>query len=613
MPRLPDHVIDEVRARVDIVEVISEHVKLQRSGQRYKGLCPFHPEKTPSFHVDPEKQLYHCFGCHAGGDVFRFVMEIQKAPFGEALRQLAERAGVALEREVESPEEARKAKEREVLYRVNELAAGFFVKCLFSREGERARRYLKGRGITEKSVRVFRLGYAPPEWHALENFLKSQGIDPEVARKAGVLGKSDRGTYDWMRDRITFPIVDLQGRVVGFGGRAISGDKVKYINSAQSPIFSKGKHLYGLDVAREALRKAGRAVIVEGYMDVVGLYEHGFSPAVASLGTAFTQDQARLIKRFAGEVVLAYDADAAGKAAALRGLDILAKEGLSVRVVRLPEGEDPDSFVRVRGLAAFQERVENAVSLIQYKLDEAVRGIDLSTVEGRIRATERVLPVLAGIESPVAREGYTNQMAERLGVTPEALAEELERRLQGPGSGSRHNLSRVRYTNRDSRPRTGAGRGAGPRRREDFALLQAERDLLAYVIREPDKAKEVVRELGEVPFSLESYNSIFRLCMEQGERRVGDEELTSRIEDPELARTARSLLTLSRGPVGPFEAYVRRVGTEKLRSRVKGLEQKLTHLLLDDNVSPTGISLLLAEYKRLRDVVYKRGGRSKAS
>jgi len=613
MSRLPDHVIDEVRARIDIVDVVSDRVKLQRSGQRYKGLCPFHTEKTPSFHVDPEKQLYHCFGCQAGGDVFRFVMDLEKATFGEALRKLAERANVPIESLAQSPEEARRAKERDSLYKVNELAATYFVKCLFSRKGERARTYLKDRGLTEKSVRAFRLGYALPDWHDLESYLKDQGIEPELAHKAGVLGKSARGYYDWMRDRVVFPITDHQGRVVGFGGRTISGDQVKYVNSPESPIFSKRKNLYGLNVAREAFRQSDRVVIVEGYMDVVGLYEKGFGPAVASLGTAFTEDQARLIKRYAKETILAYDADVAGAAATLRGLDILEKEGLVVRVVRLPQGEDPDSYVRSRGLSAFERCVDQAVSLIQYKIDEALRGISVESVEGRVQATKRILPILAGIESPVAREGYTNQLASRLGVTPEALAEELYQHLRGPNKEARHNLSIGRYTNRDLRPEVSPRKAASPKRRIDRALIWAERDLLAYVLREPEKASEVARQLGTSPFSTETYNSIFRLCVAQGERQVVDEPLTSQIEDPELARTARSLLNLASGPAGPIDDYVRRVGTEKLRSRVKGLEQKLTHLLQEDHVSPTGISQLVTEYKRLRDEVHKRGGRPKAS
>ena len=613
MPRLPDHVIDEIRARVDIVDVVSERVKLMRSGRRYRGLCPFHAEKTPSFYVDPEKQLYHCFGCQAGGDIFRFVMDLEKATFGEALKKLAERAGISAELLAPSPEAARQAKEREALYRAVETAAAYFVKCLFSRKGEPARAYLKKRGLTEKSVRAFRLGYASPEWHDLERYLEEQGIAPELAHKAGLLGRSERGYYDWMRDRVIFPITDHQGRVVGFGGRTISGDKAKYVNSPESPIFSKRNNLYGLHVAKEALRKTGRVVIVEGDMDVVGLFEKGFTPAVASLGTAFTEEQAKLVKRFAGEAYLAYDADKAGEAAALRGLDILEREGVAVRVVRLPEGEDPDSFIRSRGLAAFNERIAEAVPLVEYKIEVALDACDVSTVEGRVKATRRVLPVLAGIESPVAREGYISQVAGRLGVTVEALAAELDQFLRGPQKGARHNLSRARYTIRDFRPGIQARTNSGPRPGANRALLSAERDLLAYVLREPRLAAEVAGRLGTSPFSAETYNSLFRMCLAQGERRLIDEALTSQIEDPKLAQTARSLLNLASGPAGPLEAYVGRVATEKLRSRVKGLEQKLTHLLLQDHVSPAGISQLVREYKRLRAEVYKTGGRPKAS
>lgn len=621
LSRLPDHVIDDIRSRVDIVDVVSEYVKLQGSGRRLKGLCPFHSEKTPSFHVDRETQLYYCFGCQKGGNVFNFVSEVEKAPFTEVVRQLADRAGIPIEEVETSPGEARRRKEEELCCQANSVARDFFVRCLFSEIGKDARRYLKGRGLTGETARRFRLGYAPDQWHRLRDYLSTRGVPESVGIKAGLLSQGRRGVFDRFRGRVMFPITDVRGRVVGFGGRILAGDGAKYINTAETPAFSKGNHLYGLEIAADEFRPMERVVLVEGYMDVVGLYQHGFGPAVASLGTAFTANQAQLIKRYTKQVVLAYDADAAGQNATRRGLGILSGAGLTVRVARLPQGEDPDSFIATRGRAEFDRLVESAVPLIEYQLDEALRNVNVNEVEGQIEAVRRVLPVLSGIESPVGREGYVAQVAQRISVSTHALEEELakfegaggkgrlDRSSSRPNSRSRHNLSRSRYTNTDlpsggrsgqkvKPPRRKAPDRSGPKEVQGASMESA---LLAWLLREPQKVGELSDALGESPFIDERYNRVFDWLVKHLSQAIGSEGILGHISDPDLAQIAGEVLTREEAPVGPFHAYLEKAIEERARWHIQGLEAKLGSLMKDDSISPFEISRLLLVYKEIRD------------
>lgn len=617
MPRhLPPDLIDEVRERIDIVEVISRYVRLARSGRRYRGLCPFHQEKTPSFYVDPEKQLFHCFGCRAGGNVFNFLMKIEHAPFVDVVRQLADSVGLSVESSAPSPEEERRRREAEELRKVVAEAARFYAQLLFAREGAPARRYLKGRGLDGRIARVFGIGFAPADWHRLHQHLLARGISEEVALRAGLLGRGERGVYDWLRNRIVFPIVDVRGRVVGFGGRLIDGDGPKYLNSSESPIFSKRRQLYGLHLAKEEAAKSGRIVVVEGYMDVVGLYRHGFRAAVATLGTAFAREQALLLKRYVKEVVLAYDADGAGRTATLRGLDILAAEGLEVRVARLPEGHDPDSLVAEEGLDAFLRVLDASLSLVEYKIEEALSGADLETIEGRVKASERLLPILAAIENPVGREGYVRAVAARLGVSVSSLQEALEahrvrRQAEGPTpsrgerpySIERHNLSRGRYTIRDLPGDSVRGkarvRPQGAIRAKTGAW--SERDLLLCLLEEPDKASWVKTALGEAPFSLDAYNKLFHWLMAQGESGVTGESLLGRIDDPQLAQTVGALLVHGERPPGPFEVYLDRFKEFALRRQVSEIRSQLEQLMLEEQPDLHEVGRLVVLYKELRE------------
>ncbi|HXX40228.1 MAG TPA: DNA primase [bacterium] len=419
-------VTDEIRRRVNILEVVSSHVTLRRAGRNYKGLCPFHSEKTPSFTVDPERGFFYCFGCHAGGDVFDFVMRIGGMPFNEARRELAERAGIHLE---EGPEGEHRAGERERLLRAVAEAAGFFRAQLAGDPGRAAREYLASRGVTADLADLFAIGYAPAAWDHLLRALRSRGFEAEGLEQAGlvVAKQGGEGHYDAFRDRIIFPIRDLQGRPVAFGGRALDDATPKYLNSRETPLFAKGKTLYALDVARAAIRESGEAVVVEGYMDAVACHQFGFRGAVASLGTALTADQVLLLKRFAARAVLIYDADAGGADAAARGSALFDQAGLPVRVAVLPAGDDPDSFLRARGPEAFEDAVRGAVPIFEYRLAIAMERHDPKTVEGKVGIVDEMGQLLTMGLNPVRQAEYVRMLSEQLGVREEAIRDELRR------------------------------------------------------------------------------------------------------------------------------------------------------------------------------------------
>ena len=419
-------VTDEIRRRSNILEVISLHVTLRRAGRSYKGLCPFHSEKTPSFTVDPERGFFYCFGCHAGGDVFDFLMRAGGLTFGEARKELAERAGVRLET---SPEAEQHAGERERLLRAVAEAAALFRAELSGDAGRRARDYLASRGVAQVMTETFGLGYAPPAWDHLLRTLRGRGFDAGVLEQAGlaVERQGGAGHYDALRDRVIFPIRDLQGRPIAFGGRALDDTAPKYLNSRETPLFSKGKTLYALDVARPTIRESGEAVVVEGYMDAVACHQFGVNGAVASLGTALTLDQVLLLKRFAARAVLVYDADAAGADASVRGLELFDQAELPVRVAVLPSGTDPDSFLRGRGRGAFGEVLGRALPIFEYRMAAALRRHDPKTVEGKVGIVDEMSQLINTAASPVRQAEYVRLLAERLGVREEAVRDEFRR------------------------------------------------------------------------------------------------------------------------------------------------------------------------------------------
>ncbi len=423
----PDHWMSELLAKNDIVSVVSSYVDLKPKGRRLWGLCPVHSEKTPSFSVSPDRQLYYCFGCHIGGSVIQFVMDVEHLTFPEAVEHLANRAGMAMPEEVNDAAMQRDRAKRERLSEACKLAARFFMETLLGELGAACRAYLKKRGITSESVKRFGIGYAPSEWEALKRHLGEKGYEPEELAQAGLLVKNEQTgrTYDAYRGRVIFPIIAVNGRVVGFGARVLNNeDKPKYINTGDTPLYNKRNNLYGLNLQKSG--KLSDLVMVEGYTDVIGLFEAGVTNAVASLGTALTQQQARLLKRFVSDVYIAYDGDAAGQSASIRGLDILAAEGLNVRVIVFPDEQDPDEFVRQNGREAFERLKDEALSLNAFKLEAIARKYSLEKADERERFAMEACRFIATL-TPVEREGHYRELSKRTGYSVETL------RAQGAG------------------------------------------------------------------------------------------------------------------------------------------------------------------------------------
>lgn len=419
---------EEIKNTADIVELIGQYVQLRKAGRNHVGLCPFHAEKEPSFTVSPEKHTFHCFGCKKGGDIFSFWMEYHGATFPEALRDLAERYNITISEGFSQAAERQKAAKREGLYRINEKTAAYFQKALkHPANGKAARDYLKKRSIPGEMVAEFRLGYAPDEWDGLVKDLRGHHMDLNGAVEAGVIVPGKKGGYyDRFRGRIIFPIFDLRRgeRVVGFGGRVLDESLPKYLNTPETPIFHKGGSLYGLHSSHAVIRERERAVVVEGYMDLLALKGHGLGEVVATLGTALTSDHIRKIKGIAKEAIVVFDPDEAGIGAVLKSLPIFLNEGLSAKVVELPEGHDPDSFVNAEGLDGFLELLDRASSMFDYYLEKRLERSD-SDVEGKVHAVREILPVLSALRSSTQRSLYVRRMAERIGVREEALLSEL--------------------------------------------------------------------------------------------------------------------------------------------------------------------------------------------
>lgn len=434
--QIPQRFIDDLLGRVDVVEVVGERVQLKKAGRNYSGLCPFHQEKTPSFTVSADKQFYHCFGCGANGNALRFLMEYDKLPFPEAVEQLAGRLGIEVPREgADDPRAQQREKKRKEGVNLLELAASFYRERLKMQEGQPAQRYLSGRGLSDEVIKTYGIGYAPAGWEALKQHLSERGIGEPVQVEYGLLiHREDTGrTYDRFRDRVMFPIRDLRGRTIAFGGRVMGDDQPKYLNSPETPVFHKGRELYGLYEARQASNKLEQLIMVEGYMDVVALAQYGIHNAVATLGTATTEDHLTRLFRLVSRVVFCFDGDRAGRQAASRALETALPQmidGREARFLFLPEGDDPDTLVRREGTQAFQDRVTCAMPLSEFLFEQAAQGRDLNTVEGRERFASQVLEALNKVPEGMLKSLLLESLAKRSGLAQEQLKVLLEKRSQ---------------------------------------------------------------------------------------------------------------------------------------------------------------------------------------
>jgi DNA primase len=572
--RWPEGFVRAVRERADIVAVVSEAVALRRAGRNLVGLCPFHEERTPSFTVSPERGVFHCFGCQAGGDVITFVMRREGLDFRAAVLALAERFGVPVPERPRSPAEERAERQRREALRCCEFAAAYYHQALAAAPAALA--YLRGRGVSDESIARWRLGYAGPAWDGLARALRRAGIALEVAAQVGLVARraSGDGYYDVFRDRIMFPIADERGAVVAFGGRTLGQDPRKYLNSRESPLFAKRRTWYGWHLARSAVRSEGRVIVVEGYLDAVMAHQHGFATAVASLGTALSREQAGILTRHAEEILVAYDADAAGAAATWRGLLLLQGSAARVRVVDLPAGQDPDAWLRAAGREPFARAVDNARPLIEYLVETVAARHDLTRLEERAAAAREVVPLLAGITDPVERDLRARQAGRLLLLDDaETLVAGVRRHLAEKGEG---------YRNRTAWHPTTDRRNAAVRKLRS-GRVRAQEGVLRQAGRDREAALAAMAEVGPEDFDPGPYRSLAEALWAVAPQ-VGDQAPLAAVLDRETDEGIRALAArlLAGGedaepewPLADCIAYLRRVRLERRLDEVRAAQQAL--------------------------------------
>jgi DNA primase len=515
---------EEVKRAVDIVELIGQSVQLKRTGQNFLGLCPFHQEKDPSFTVSPSRQMFHCYGCRKGGDIFAFWMEYHKVSFPEALRDLAERYHVPLPKGSLAAEDREKWGERASLLKVNEIACEHYHRLLReSAKGKPGRAYLERRGITQEVLSSFKLGYAPEEWDSLCRVIKK--ADLEQAQQAGlVIPKKNGGFYDRFRARVMFPIFDLRGRILGFGGRVLGDSSPKYLNTPESPLFHKGRVLYGLHASYEAIRRSGRAVIVEGYMDLLALRRQGFQEVVATLGTAMTREHVRLLKGYAREAVVVFDSDLAGKTAASKSLSCFLDEGLQAKALLLPEGEDPDSFVSRNGIAPFQNLLAQAGPIFDFFVDLRFSNAG-GSIEGKVAAMKEIIPLLTELRDAPQRSFYVRRLAEKLGVRESAVIEEMQQWISSRSWQGRESLLKERL----SAPKAGS--------RNDLMILNL-------LVHHPKVSDSLMTEEFRTLLSDPDVREVFEVMMEtyRSEKKITPGEILERLRGDSARQVLRETL-----------------------------------------------------------------------
>lgn len=503
-----EEVILKIKDGNDIVDIVSEVVRLKKSGRNYFGLCPFHHEDSPSFSVSQDKQIYKCFGCGEAGNSITFVMKTKNFPFMDALKYLADRAHVDLE--LDNEEDKVKKDAREKLFRINVEAAKFFFLNLS--QNKVAKEYFLLRGITEATIRKFGLGFSFDSWNSLTYYLKGKGYTELDLLSVGLIVKNQNDKYyDRFRNRVMFPVFDYRGKVIGFGGRVLDDSKPKYLNSPETTLFNKGVNLYGLNFALKNLKER-MFIIVEGYMDCISLHQYGITNVVASLGTALTINQAKLLKRYADKVIISYDADIAGQTATLRGLDILRKEGFDVRVLKVPQGKDPDEYIRSNGKEAFQRLIDDAMPLIDYKIKRASEGIDFNNNEMIIKYAGFITEILSDL-NPVEKDVYIKKVSEETGIKEQAIYDLLSGEMQ-------KNVNKLQDVNI-----TG---NFGQKLYLEPVYIKDERYLLKLMLKNSEAFKYILENFNSEQFIIESHKKIYNLIIEN--INIEEEEREKRIE-----------------------------------------------------------------------------------
>lgn len=574
-----EDVIEEVRSRNDIVSVISEYVKLQKKGSSYFGLCPFHNEKSPSFSVSPDKQMYYCFGCGAGGNVFTFIQEYENYSFPESLKMLADRAGVNLPEKEYSREERQEKNLKSQILNVNKMAARYFYYQLRTENGRQAMEYLKNRRLQDETIKSFGLGYSNKYSNDLYLYLKKQGISDELLRESGLMNVDEkRGMYDKFWNRVIFPIMDVNNRVIGFGGRVMGDGKPKYLNSPETKIFDKSRNLYGLNAARTARQK--NLLVCEGYMDVISMHQAGFKNAVASLGTALTTQHAGLLKRYTNEVVLTYDSDEAGVKAALRAIPILKAAGISARVLHMDPYKDPDEFIKNLGSEAFQERMDQAENSFLFEISVLERQYDMKDPEGKTGFYQAVAQRLMEFEVELERENYIQAIAERYHISFDSLRKMVNREAM-KGVPIRRERKEVRLRKRPEK--------------EDVKKT-SQRLLLTWLIERKELYEKIRPYVTPEDFTDPLYREVAEKLFEQ--LKIGEVNPARILSSYQEAEQQREVAALFNTTVNvETKADMEKALNETLRRVLKGsLEYRTARL---DPTDIAGLQKLVADKRRV--------------
>ena len=559
--QIREEVIERIKQDNDIVDIISENVRLKKSGRNYVGLCPFHNDKSPSLSVSQDKQIYKCFSCGEAGNVITFVMKYKKLTFYEASKYLADKAGIPLE--LGNAKESQITKKKELLYKVNTEAARYYFYNL--QRTSFAKEYFLKRGIREEVIKRFGLGYAQDRWHDLIMYLKKKGFNENLLLEAGLILKSEKkgNTYDRFRNRVMFPVFDVRGKVIGFGGRVLDDSKPKYLNSPETVVFHKGTNLYGLNFATKNKLEQDYIIIVEGYMDLISLHQHGITNTVASLGTALTINQARLLKRYVNKVIISYDADVAGQTATLRGLEILRHAGLDVKVLKVPQGKDPDEFVRNNGKDAFLRLVDNALPLIEYRIKKAAEGINLRDNNELVKYGEKFAEILADL-NPIEKDVYIKKISEETSIKEQAIYDLLSQVMAKDQKENNFMNKKADY---------------GTKLYVEPGYLKAERTLIKLMFKE-----EYFQELNELikvgDFVLDSHNKIYSLILQGKNEDTSNiiSYLESRCDDVE---SSKELINIKEQEILEFtdkdrviKDYMQEVQSYKLKKKIEDLKKK---------------------------------------
>lgn len=587
--KIPEEKITEILDKIDIVDLISDYLTLKRKGKNYFGLCPFHQEKTPSFSVDPTKQIFHCFGCQKGGNAISFLMEQERMSFLEAVGFLANRAGIRLEK-VQGDESAEK--EREAIYYANKLAAEYYMQVLFSPHGKPGMDYVRKRGFDDAIIRHFGLGYSLPAWDGLLNYAKSKSLNPDVLFNAGLVLKKQGGGgyYDRFRGRFMIPIINLSRKVVGFGGRMLITDpqQPKYLNTSETPVFQKGSLLFNLNLSRDKIREHDQAIFVEGYTDVISLYRYGIENTVATSGTALTTTQAQLIKRYTNNIILIYDSDTAGSTASMRGADIFLNAGLDVRIVMLPEGHDPDSFVREKGKEAFLEHIRHANSMIQFKIQTLSKQYRIENPDDRARMVHSLVESIAKIQDKIRQGIVVREIAEFFNIDERFIMQQI--------------IKVAREQRPDYQPQESIVASA-PKPRNKYDL--AEEDMIRILIEIPELIEQAQRAVNLIDIKDEKIRgilaTIFRL---RDTRKLLDEnKIAQEINDPELSSIVANLVSVRLDTISDPEKLLNDcivlIKQRDKNERLDNIMLELKGLQKDDDRSKA----LIHEYAQLREEI----------